>query len=279
VVCGDLTASFRPYNGEKIILPALVKRDEFVEGIHKAKFKNVPSNYKALTKEEINTIKNNAKGSALLPAQEKGVRSACALPYELYADGQLGDDKQSFEIKFKAGNEIFGSGSPFNVYAPGLYKNDSVETWAYTASAGDTLKDKWSLTDFENNKYHLRVYGPNGFFREFAGDTNDAAIEIVCGYERSTLNTKKFTGNIALKIRNKTGKPQIIEITDNAYKTPLQAKSIKDESIIILNLSRTYNWYDFTVRVKGNKSFLKRYAGHVETGAVSQSDPAMGKMI
>ena len=88
-VCGDLTSVFRPYNGEKIIKPDFLDKDEFIESIHKAQFKNIPSNYKRLTKEEITQINKNPHSSPFMPVQEKGIRTSCALPYELYADGKL----------------------------------------------------------------------------------------------------------------------------------------------------------------------------------------------
>jgi phospholipase C len=52
-VCGDLSSVFRPYNGEKIELPTPVKKDPFIEGIHKAQFKDVPSNFSKLSPENI----------------------------------------------------------------------------------------------------------------------------------------------------------------------------------------------------------------------------------
>ncbi|MEO5889304.1 MAG: phospholipase C, phosphocholine-specific [Ferruginibacter sp.] len=284
VVCGDLTTTFRPYNGEKIPLPAFLKRDEVVEGIHKAKFKKLPSNYKKLTAGEIAAIKKNPAAFAFMPRQENGTRPACVLPYELYADGKLNADKKVFEINFKAGNEIFGkqsSGSPFNVYAPGTYRQEAVETWAYTAIAGDTLTDQWPLADFESNHYHLDIYGPNGFFRQFKGNSDDPALEIKCEYERGKMNGKKLTGNIILRVKNNSGKQQVIEITDNAYKSPLQTKAIgvNAENNIVINLSRSRYWYDVTIKIKGNNLFGTRYAGHVETGEETTSDPAMGKTV
>ena len=42
----------------------------------------------------------------------------------------------------------------------------------YAVRAGDTLKDEWDLSS-DLGIYHLRVYGPNGFFREFTGDNTD----------------------------------------------------------------------------------------------------------
>ncbi|MEJ0105094.1 MAG: phospholipase domain-containing protein [Bacteroidota bacterium] len=56
-----------------------------------------------------------------------------------------------------------------------------------------SLKDKWPVSEFDNNNYHLQVHGPNGFFREFNGNGKDPAIEILCNYEVSKLNTNKLT--------------------------------------------------------------------------------------
>lgn len=284
VVCGDLTTSFRPYNGEEIKTPASLKRDEVVEAIHKAKFKALPSNYKKLTAEEIMAIKKGDTDFTFMPGQEKGTRASCALPYELYADGRYSDDKKIFEIRFKAGNEVFGkqsSGSPFNVYAYGNYRKKSVETWAYTAMAGDTLKDQWALADFENDQYHLAVYGPNGFFREFTGSSNNPAVEIACEYEHAKMNAKRLTGNIILRLKNNTNRQQVVAIADNAYKAPMQTKTLAaaSETSIIINLDKSGHWYDFTVNIKGHDLFESRYAGHVETGEQTISDPAMGKVV
>ena len=284
VVCGDLTASFRPYNGEKIILPALVKRDEFVEGIHKAKFKGLPSNYKKLTAEEIAAVNKNPSALNFMPRQEKGTRMACALPYELYVDGKLNADKNAFELQFKVGNEIFGagsSGSPFNVYAPGGYRNEAIETWAYTVIAGDSLTDNWPLADFKNNQYHLSVYGPNGFFREFRGTNNHPQVDVVCKYEQGKMGSKKLTGNVILLLKNNSGREQVIEIHDNAYKAPLKSKTLSAAaaSSIVINLAKSRHWYDLSVRLKGQDSFEARYAGHVETGENTISDPLMGRIM
>jgi phospholipase C len=105
-VCGDLTSVPGPYNGEKIANPEFVAKDRFLEGIHKAQFKKVPSDYKLLTAEEIAQINKDPHTSPYMPQQEKGIKPSCALPYQLYADGKLSADKKSFEIKFNASNAV-----------------------------------------------------------------------------------------------------------------------------------------------------------------------------
>jgi phospholipase C len=288
-VCGDLSSVFRPYNGETIPTPQFVPKDAFVESIHKAQFKKLPDDYKLLTAEEITLINKAPHASPYMPKQEKGIKPSCPLPYQLYADGRLSADKKSFTIKFTAGNEIFGqlaSGAPFNVYAPGKYlqeKNqqqvmDNVRTWAYTEVAGDTLTDEWPLHEFENSNYHLRVYGPNGFFREFTGDAADQEIDIMCEYQRSLTNSKNLSGNIELKLHNLSAAQQIIEVTNHAYKVNNHKKALEagSKTALVLNLVSSHNWYDFSVKVSGVQSFEKRYAGRVETGRPSYSDPQMG---
>ena len=73
--------------------------------------------------------------------------------------------------------------------------------------------------EFEDKNYHLRVYGPNGFYREFKGNAEDPELHIDFAYQPALTNSKKLTGNVELIITNLSGKPQTIAITDHAYKT------------------------------------------------------------
>ncbi|WPU97183.1 phospholipase C, phosphocholine-specific [Mucilaginibacter sabulilitoris] len=288
-ICGDLTSVFRPYNGEKIPNPEFVVKDAFVESIHKAKFKKLPSNYKLLTADEIAQINKAPHSSPYMPQQEKGIKPSSALPYQLYADGKLSADKKSFEIKFTADNKVFGSntaGAPFNVYAPGKYASfndlqqmEPLRTWAYALTAGDSLTDNWPIQEFENGEYHLRVYGPNGFFREYKGDAADPLIDVACEYEHNSAN--KLTGNIALKLVNGDNKAHTIEIIDHAYKANNHQKAVsaKAQSSLVLNLAKSHGWYDFSIKMTGSQTFEKRYAGRVETGQHSFTDPLMGRVV
>ena len=294
-VAGDLTAVFDLHNGsDKGKLP-FINKDPFYKKIYDAKFKEVPSGFKPLSQKEIEQINRDPSSSPIMPKQEKGIRPSCPLPYELYVDGKLSDSKKEFQLRMAAGNEVFGkksSGSPFNVYLPGKYAEKpgvfkNVGSRSYTVTAGDNLSDFFPVHSFDKDIYHLCVYGPNGFFREFTGNIDDPEIEIVCDYERSKGFKKKFTGNIALKLINLSPSHSFtLEIRDNAYKNksitkilnPIQ-KQGKQEHKIVLNIAKSHCWYDFTVRILGFDHFEKRYAGHVETGNYSFTDPAMGRVI
>jgi phospholipase C len=50
------------------------------------------------------------------------------------------------------------------------------------------------------------------------------------------------------------------------------------EIISDVDLSKSHGWYDFSILVDGDTETLYRYAGHLETGKASFTDPLMGKM-
>jgi phospholipase C len=280
-ICGDLTSVFRPYTGEEIKEPEFLVRDVVVEDIHKAKFKGLPSNYKVLTADEIRQINDDPTSSPYMPKQEPGIRPSCAVNYQLHADGGLNDDRSSFNITFAAGSRFFGAnalGAPFNVYAPAKYQLENVRTWAYAVKAGDHLTDSWPLGDFEGRNYHLRVYGPNGFFREFGGSIDDPEIALVFDYQAS--KDKKPTGDVALSFRNMGKDTCRLQLIDNTGREPVKTLPLAAGGIEtgVIKLGKSFGWYDFTIKSEGTDTFFRRFAGHVETGQASFSDPVMGRV-
>jgi phospholipase C len=282
-VCGDLSSVFRAETEEKSGDLPFLEKDIFIESVHKAKFKDAPSNFKNLSAAEIDQINNDPGSSPHMPVQEKGVKPSNSIPYELYVDGRISDDKKTFQVKMKSASEVFGSqaaGSPFSIYAPSKYAGEIMRLWSYAVAAGDSLIETWSLSDFDNGAYHLEVHGPNGFYREFKGDINDRPVHINCAYQAGA--NKKPSGNVELKINSADPGGFTLEVKDNAYKgQPVSKKIDRGNSAekILLDLSRSHGWYDFTVTIKGSEVFSRRYAGHVETGAASQTDPLMGGVV
>ena len=271
-VCGDLTSAFTPFNGEKYQLPKFVEYDPFVKSIHRAQFKEAPSGFHALTPAEIEKA-NLTPSSSILPRQEKGTRTSRALPYELHVDGKMGDGK--YDIRFEAGKYAFGersAGSPFQVHNYG----SSFHSRDYAVVAGDVLTDTWETQYFNNDRYHFKVYGPNGFFREFKGSIHDPQIEVTCAYEKD--EKKKFTGNVELTIYNHSPKETSMTVVDNAYGQHAQSKQVAAGEKVTLraDLSKSSGWYDLSVHIDGNTVFANRFAGRVETGKESVSDPGMG---
>lgn len=273
-ICGDMTSIFRTYNGEEIQLPAFVNETSHFENIYNAQFEKVPSDFILLDAGKIAYVNNHPSDNNLFSRQENGIRKSCAIPYQIYADGKVNKQNNSFDITMKSGTEVFGdrtTGVPFTIYN---LRNFSIRN--YAVAAGDELTDTWNI----KNNYHFTLYGPNGYFREFKGSAGDPEISLKCEYERKRLNNKKPSGNIEFYLHNSQSHEYIIEIEDNAYKNKIVRKKLagnSDESIQF-SLDKSHHWYDFSIRVKSHPLFLKRYAGHVETGEESFTDPFMGRV-
>jgi phospholipase C len=282
-VCGDLSSVFKPFNGEAFPLPKPVEREPFFGSIHSAQFKELPSGFKKFTPEEIAAVRANPRQSNLLLPQEKGVRPSRALPYELSVDGAVSADGKKFVVQFAAGRELFGAnsaGAPFHVYAPGkTKKGDGWEigrTWAYAAAAGDKIVDEWPLELFEGGRYHLCVHGPNGFFREFQGSAEAPSLEVSFGKGSLTA--------VGLRIANRrAGAPISIVVEDLSYGSKaLTAKlggagKAEAAASLALDLTKSFGWYNFAIRVPEFPGFEQRYAGRIETGRESVSDPSFDR--
>jgi phospholipase C len=278
-VSGDLTSVFRPYDPKETALDFL-NRNKFVVSIEKARYKEIPSNYKTLTAGQIEQINRGPRQSGLVPQQEEGTRSACALPYELYADGGPGTDGKYYEIRLGAGNQVYGAkaaGAPFNVYLRNTKEGSAMMASTFALKPGDSLTRQYPFAMFADSGYAIEVYSPNGFYRSFTGRADSRHVEARTSYEQSG---KDLTGNLLVRLHNTAGEPVTVEIKDNAYKTKPVSRRIEagQEISVILRLEQSHGWYDYTVAASG--SYAKaRFAGRVETGRASFSDPLMGRLV
>jgi len=272
-VCGDLTSAFQSAakeDGPRLQFPP---RNEFLEMIHSAKFKDPPGGYHALTAAEIERIRLDSKTS-MLPRQEPGVRPSSPLPYQLVADGALNVKRTHFVVHLEARNEVFGlrsAGSPFVIY--GLVGPGAMKVRNYAVEPGGRLEDSWALADFEGSRYLLRIYGPNGFFREFNGSANDPHVDIALDYCRSAKPAYKLSGAVRITAVNRDPSATM-SLDIRSFKGPASRTKLSPGQRIASTFESPNHdgWYDVMVRLH---DFEKRYAGRVETGKWSTSDPAM----
>ncbi len=284
-ICGDLTSAFTPFNPQKDNL-AFLDRNQFVESIHNAKFKEDPGNFKVISDQQIETALKTGNYKDLMSQQEIGKRVSVALPYQLSTKGQL-VDVGKFQISMKADKDLFGNraaGSPFRVYAPGSYIDSKGKTancmnWAFAVKPGDEIQYEWPIEAFEKGNYQLHLHGPNGFYREFKGTSQDPQIEITAVPELKRV-TRVLTGNILLSITNNGANSISLMVNDLSYKKGVLAKkTIKGNTTenMVIDLQNSYGWYDFSVSSPDNKEYLQRYAGRVETGKESFTDPLINR--
>ena len=203
--------------------------------------------------------------SLAAPVQAAGVRPARALPYELQVQATVPLAGGQVELSFDNAGE---AGAVFHVYDRQAL--DQVPR-RYTVEAGKQLKGRWNAA----STYDLWVLGPNGFHRHVAGDVrraNDAAAPEVI------VRADRRAGELVIELLNHGAQPCTFQLTANKYHTnrlPEVRVVARSRSTVRLPLATSANWYDYSLRVNGLPGWLRRFAGHLENGLPSISDPAM----
>ena len=277
-ICGDLTSVFRPANAAVSIPVSPLQREQVVTNIQNAKNKPPQLKPKPLTQAEI-------AGNNFMPQQESGTRKACALPYQLHAECEI-TKAGTVEVtlgtsKHKFGQKMLAKGAPFSMYTRNLYQGKAGKTWAYAVSANDNLTDHLQLSNFAKGIYDLHISGPNGFYRHFRGDQNEPAVKVNLQYDSKGLLKSKLTGNVTLTIENKSSNAFKLTLTNRYESSDIRTIELaaNSKSSTKIDLQKSSGWYDLMLRIDGLPEFQKHYAGHVETGEDSISDPLMGGLL
>jgi phospholipase C len=196
--------------------------------------------------------------------QESGLRRSRALPYELHVRARSRPHTNAFALTFHNTGQV---GAVFHVYDR-LHLERIPRR--YTVEAGKTLTDEWAA-HADNGRYDLWVYGPNGFVREFIGllDTKlQHEPEVTLEYDVAACSIKLIAANegrseVTLSVRANVyypGGPWTLRVPPG--------KCVVNERSLIAS----HQWYDFTVT---GERFERRFAGRMETGKPSFSDPAV----
>jgi len=258
-VCGDLTSAFNfaNPNHKKVSLPST---DAFLPSVLELSGGNGTNNTNGIDfTPSLNTVMVG------VPSQEKGIKPARALPYELNVHAQVDASSSTVTLTFSntgRATVVFQvrSGNPA----------DPVRT--YTVESGKQLSGSWTV----GSTYSLSVYGPNGFVRFFNGSigSNAAALDVVSHYDAED------SGAIEWRIRNLSGTPAEATVLD-AYSGDSTTRLLQPHDTLEdeLSLERFHGWYDLIVTVSGDATFKYRLAGHVETGDDSFTDPALGGLV
>ena len=220
-------------------------------------------------------LKLQKKQSPLLAKQEKGQRPSNALPYELYVHEEIDKKDKQITLHLEAGNTFFGKNAlscPYNVYTANEYK-DGVKFWPFAVLAGESLDFSWNLSDFHNDTYALTAYGPNGFMRGFKG--KDEALRVTSSYEWG--KDRKPTGSLLITLKNEGKKTLHIEAKDNAYSRWNKNTTLAAGKSVTWKVETTQQsgWYDVSLRIVDGL-FERHFAGRVETGKHSKTDPQLG---
>jgi phospholipase C len=156
--------------------------------------------------------------------------------------------------------------------------NGSMQASTYVVKTGDTITKRYPLSLFTDTDYAIEVIGPNGFYRSFThGNASPSQMETRLSYES---HGSKLTGNVSIALRNTSKKAAMVTVTDISYGAKAIHRTLEpsEEASIVMPLKTSHGWYDFTVKTEGSTSEA-RFAGHVENGEASFSDPLMGGIV
>lgn len=286
-ICGNLVSNFRPFEDTRVPVPAL-NRDEYIAAITRARNKPLPSGFTALNDAQLTALRGDPAKRREILWQERGTRPACAIPYELYVDGEFDTaDERSLLLRMEASARLFGAhaaGGPFNVYLYGVAAGcqvhpvggvaDTMAAATYVVRPGDTLLERIELSRFTSGRYDIAVHGPNGFYRHFLGSKQARSIRIACGYERDPGHPSGF--RVVLSVQNLSDRSAEVVVRGRSYDSDRKVIKLAthERRTVPLEIARHHHWYDFSVASAGG-DFEWRYAGHVETGKASVTDPAM----
>lgn len=236
-VCGDLTSAF---NSSSVKVPQMdyLDQKDYAKTINAAKNKPVP-NLKWYSENELN--------ESLLDIQERGLKPSNPLPYHFYVN------LEGEQIKM---TNLKENGIPLLVYDRTRFNNNN-----YHFSYALYSKQRLSHT-VHPGAYDYEIFGPNGFFRKFKGNKT-AETEVI-------LTNMTSKNQIELTIRNHQKKNFSISLEDLYTKSKKTISVQKSEERIIIDLNKFKGWYD--LKITANEH-LWHFAGRIETGKVSVSDP------
>ncbi|MEV5482723.1 MULTISPECIES: phosphocholine-specific phospholipase C [Streptomyces] len=199
--------------------------------------------------------------NSVLPKQEPGSRPSRPLPYAPLVDGSGTPSTGRYTLTFKSGDK---AGACFTVTAG----NRTDGPWTYTTEAGKKISDTWN-TAYSKGGYDLSVHGPNGFLRTFKGDGKKAGPEVTARHDATA-------GRLVLTLTNHGSTDCHLTVT-NAYGGASETYPVRAGATVTkpLDLRASKRWYDLSVTSDSDKTFLRRFAGHVENGEPGVSDPAI----
>jgi phospholipase C len=93
-----------------------------------------------------------------------------------------------------------------------------------------------------------------------------------------TVRAERRSGELVVDLVNNGAQPCSFQLVANKYGTskfPEVRVPARSHSTLRLPLAASANWYDYSLRVNGLPGWLRRFAGHLENGLPSISDPAM----
>lgn len=196
-------------------------------------------------------------GQLVAPVQKSGLRRSRPLPY-------------AFDVALTANAPpritFRNTGSASAVFH--VYNRLALDEppRRYTVEPGKILQDEWPT-----GAYDLEVHAPNGFYRRFV-DMKSVSAPLV---------TPVAVGRkLQLRFTNPGKVSRSVVVVSEPYGPDLKSWKTKlgpaGSANHLWDLSPTSGWYDLTVRIEGLDGWQQRFAGRLDAGVATMTDPALG---
>jgi phospholipase C len=191
-------------------------------------------------------------------AQEVGARISMPLPYQPNANASLDGPARRFNLL------MTNAGIASVHFSVHVNASLAEPPRPYEVRPSDAMTDSFTLPSNVGGKYDFTCHGPNGFQRRFAGNLPEDRnlLEAV-----STLQPD--TGRLTLALQNWSASNMNFTITDGYGLVPARTVTVPPGSIGTASFFAAFEnsgWYDLTVTADGDPQFLRRLAGHIESG-------------
>ncbi|SCU76138.1 Non-hemolytic phospholipase C [Cupriavidus necator] len=259
-VAGDLTSAFNFVSPNTNPLPTLPNRDKAGADAIRTAQGVLPQ------------VPLPSASSQQMPQQDTGTRPSRALPYELHVSAR--EDARDQRAVWLLFSNTGTAAAVFHVYD--RLHLDRVPR-RYMVEPGKELHGSWDIFASDDGKYDLWVLGPNGFHRAFRGNVGAVTA---AGASAPEIRVCYDIANAAVYVDmiNTGSAPCTFTVQPNAYRTDGPWTYEVPAGMQLQQhwpVARQGNWYDFTVTTMQG-GFTRRFAGRIETGKDSVSDPAMG---
>ena len=247
-VCGDMTRAFNFAAANTDWVSSIPRTARYFKGWGSTDA--LPPAIQTLAKQEVVT--------GTVP------RAACPLAYHLLNDGVAHASNAQFTLNFVNTGSM---AAPFRVYS----KLRTDGPWHYTVEAGKRIDNE--VFNWSGDAYHLAIHSINGYLREFAGSFNGIA-------RGAEVNMVEDVASKAVRIdfKNSSKVACRFKLIDKAYgdRTIYSFDTQPGETKTMLKtLISSQGWYDLSISIAGDTSFLRRYAGHLEGAGLDFTDPVL----
>lgn len=204
-------------------------------------------------------VKPSIPASASPATQDVGSRLSRPLPYALSVEEMPG--AEGLRLKF------VNDGAAATVFH--VYDRLRLERAPrrFTVGPMARLEDAW-----EGEAHNVWIVGPGGFHRHYLGASRGNQVD-------ASIASDPASSRLAVTVRNTSERVCGVSLSANVYEANGSSRAWRISAGGLRtrewSLLKTRGWYDFTLSTEGGSPFRRRYAGRLETGRPSVTDPAM----